>query len=1129
MGSQMATQSGMLCGRVLAAIAVLCGGVSGQVWSSGQTGADGVGVVLTKSEALEAAEAHYAAREVLREAAGSMPDEGLLKRLAELDDASGNGAAEDYQRLAELLGGRGTGAREEYLRVLRRGLEVSIRDGDAGRSAWFQARLDEAGERSGRLWMGEEGKTAGYGVWIPGGLAALAFVAGTAENSPPERFFANYCRTIRRSTSFKDKKQSDAYVAPIREHFRSVAALEELGAREGHTVKIVLSLADGASRRRTKKVASLLGWELEDGKKGVKVAAGGKEAQARRQDTASALGVDEASAEEALGHGKPYAIEMRDEWAPLVVDEAAWRKALPATAKYPGGMAEAVAADPRLATVYAGIARMDGAAAKAVISGIGLKKLVEKNPELFYEAAEALAVEEGRAVTPGGARADAVWRGLSGADPSDPARFFAALFEKDGGKLLEFYATLAQLDGAHRRFFTASLERAEAFYRVQRDVPQYAMRQGGGFGRGPFVEFLRSVPLDDAGRVRFPGGPQVWLSAKDGPEGRSAEEDAILLRLAQSRDSGRGGKGVSELEKFRAVAQVDAHRRKPLDTASALLLKRWYGDAGAVYPYFAVLTGLELEDFQEFFRLAAQIRGRREKGWNEELGEVHSLIKLLCLLAEAGRLSEEQAAAEFGSICRRYLAANSAEEMAEAGLESVRKMLAAVGAGARPVDESLREMLLGRPEAVTVTLGGRAWEINPVKQRYEEYDAVREEQSAPRLGPLMAMVSAAAKLKAGGADAAAAMAAIEQAAQELSSAAAPELAVDRLRDTVARLRQMAKNKKPDTVGMDKLCRELVAEVSPLVKQALAGVIYAYYFRPDDLLVSEDPMLVRKHRFVPLSPLEKKEEFPATELEIRGREAGSYFQGGFAGFSEAVGLAAASGRGGLAAQTFVGMELAAIRATPWQRLRDRDVRLAALRIRVGREWIVEAAEKPEVKMALEEATQGLLSQARRADLGNAIRRRDWASAWGAVTVGDLYHLGEAALGAGEKNGWDSPAVRAAREEMTRGPHRMDLLGGTLRGLYGCDHPHLLAAAPYEEYEHEARTEHLAERAAEFKLYLAAWAAREGMPAAAMQAVAEPLVRRLMGRMDLADAHDWRVALESLDKLNGAAVEAVLDKP
>ncbi len=249
-------------------------------------------------------------------------------------------------------------------------------------------------------------------------------MAGIAGNSPRERFFADYCRTIRRSTGSGDKRLIDAFVAPIREHFRTVTELEELGTRKGHTVTIVLSLADTASRRRTKRAASLLGWEVQAGKKGVTVAAGVKQTQARRQDTASALGVDEASAQEALGRGKPYAIEIRDEWAPLVVDEAVWRKTFYAAADYPGGMAEAVVAEPGMATVYAGMARMDGAAAKAVVSGIGLKKLAEKNPELFYQAAEALAVAGGRALAPGGPQADAVWRELSGADPSDPARFF---------------------------------------------------------------------------------------------------------------------------------------------------------------------------------------------------------------------------------------------------------------------------------------------------------------------------------------------------------------------------------------------------------------------------------------------------------------------------------------------------------------------------------------------------------------------------------------------------------------------------------------------------------------------------------------------------------------------------------
>ena len=1108
---------------------------------------------VVKSEALEEGEQDYAAREVLRTAAKSHRDAGLMARLAALDDVSGTGAAGDYMELARLLDAPGAGKKDEYVRVLRRGLEVSIRDEEDAASTWFQARLREEGAGAGELWVGLQGTASRHGAWVPGGLDALAFVAGSRAKGPPERFFLNYCRQVRVSTAYEDKKQEEQYVGSIREHFRLMTELEALGTRKGRTVTILLSLADGASRRRTKKVMSLLGWKLRAGKKGVDVAAGEKTKQAKRQDTASALGMDEASVEDALGQGKPYAMEIRDEWAPMVVDEQDWRKQFYPAANYPGGFAEAVAVDPRLARVYAGFARMEAAAAEAVVSGIGLKQLVEKYAELFYQASSALAVEVGRAAAPGGRQADGVWRKLTGADPANPGRFFQALFEKDDGNLLEFYATLAQLDLPHQRLFTASVSRAEEFYRVQRDTPEYSLRRRRVFGGGPFTEFLRGVPLDGMGRVLFPGGPEVWMVAKGGRDdgrvsrklskvSRADQEDEILLRLAKTRYSGLSSRRISELDNYLAVARVDAHRSKPLDAASALLLAQWYAEAGTVYPYFAVLTGLEFGDFQQFFELAAYLRQHHGSEWNEELGEVHSLIELLCLFEEAGRLGERQAAAQFSAVCRRYLAADSAERMAEAGLESVRAILAEAGGATQPPDEGLRTMLLGTPGAVNVALGGREWEVDSVKDRAGEYDEVIEMQKTPRLAPLLAILDAAAKLKAGGAEAEGQLAAIEKAAAVLDDAAVSKKTAatgkqrkdltafqpGKLRDLAARLKRQEGKRKTNGQEVDKLCGELLAEINPLVEDSLAGVIYAYYLRPADLLVSEDPLLVRKHRFTPLNPTEKNVTFPALGLEVSSEGVGSYFEGGFAGFSELAGQAAANGKNGMAEKTYLGMQLGAIRATPWPRLRDADLRLAALRIRLGREWILESAEKAEAKSALEEATQGLLSVGRRSDLLNAIDRRDWRSAWGSVTLGDLYHLGEAALGKGEKAGWSSPVVEAATSEMHRGPHRMNLFGATLLGLFGCDHSHLLAVAPYEEYEHEVRPNDLAERTSEFKLYLADYAVRQGLPAAAMGAVAEPVLRRLMEKLTMADPHDWRAVLASLSQLDDAGVEEALEK-
>src|SRR5207249_1627153 len=143
------------------------------------------------------------------------------------------------------------------------------------------------------LWTDVRDRTAQNGVWVPGGLAALAFIAQGKEKSTPERFFLDYCRTIRANTNVANHKIIDAYLETIREHFRLVAALEALGKRDGNQVKIVLLVKDKASQKKMEKVMNLLGWKMHASKKGVSLESGEKASQAKRQDTASAQAIDE--------------------------------------------------------------------------------------------------------------------------------------------------------------------------------------------------------------------------------------------------------------------------------------------------------------------------------------------------------------------------------------------------------------------------------------------------------------------------------------------------------------------------------------------------------------------------------------------------------------------------------------------------------------------------------------------------------------------------------------------------------------------------------------------------------------------------------------------------------------------
>ena len=126
-------------------------------------------------------------------------------------------------------------------------------------------------------------------------------------------------------------------------------------------------------------------------------------------------------------------------------------------------------------------------------------------------------------------------------------------------------------------------------------------------------------------------------------------------------------------------------------------------------------------------------------------------------------------------------------------------------------------------------------------------------------------------------------------------------------------------------------------------------------------------------------------------------------------------------------------------------------------------------------------------------------------------------------------WESPLVLATRREMDiNRSSQLELLGANLAELFGCDHPHLMFLAPYEEFERYMFPDKLAERLSEFKLYLANYADSAGIPAAALEEIAEPLARQLLGRASMSDTRDWFAVPEAMSAIDTALVEAVMGK-
>jgi predicted Zn-dependent protease len=1089
---------------------------------------------IVKADALEKQGQMYHAHSALKEGAAAAQDPVLLSRLASTEDSYGASAADAYARSAESL----SASSPERLRMIERGFDVAMRDGNLKQAQAFAAALQSAGRPEFLGLLGAESR-AGSTTVVPGGRDALSFAAHMKEGIPPDRFFAEYARTLIDQIGTHPDANSHLYTDAIEEHFQRIAALAEFGKRDGNRVVITLALNGKDARRHTEKVLSALGITLRVSKGKVELDRGESKSKARQQETLSALAVDELGIQTALQDGKSYTLEIPYESVPIYPNEKLWREAFYANDKDPGGFATALLRMPAMARLYVGLSLLDTKSVSALLSAVNIKGLYDNYGDLLFLYAPALALQGAHAAVPGGPNAESIWARLLGGRPDQPGAFFRALLDRDDGRLLAFFSTLSELDSPHQAFFTNNLSRTTQFYKL---FTSAGLGQRGLFTQrldSTFAEVLRSVPLDSTGHVDFPGSAEVWTVAEGHSSTEQARkllkrvskavapevEDVILLRLAQTRYNDKAARHT-ELDNFLAVSRINAHRSKPLDEEAALLLAQRYSDSLGAYAYFTDLTALEAADFRSFFTAVDRIRSHSAIDANVQLGQLHALIELLCLLNRRQAITDDEAAKLFRYVCEHFSSASDDAAYTSASLDSVRSILSYCQREEKEAspDDKIRSCLLG--------LRGESG-----SRRAIEFQQVLDAQAIPSLTDLFSIYDGTAKLLAG-------IASIQKGATGLHSVALPKgtKITEKEKDFVLRydptpvgrvvgqLVQQASKSRVNRKEVEKLCTELLANLEPQVTAALAGPIYAYFLRPSDLVVSDDSLLVRKHRYFDFSNPQAQMN-PESDFRPESQGSGSYFVGGFATFGLSAGSAAGARwrTGSPAATAVIGAEIGAIRSANWDRLEESDQRLLGLRVEVAREWVFESARFPEALRGLSEETMGLLSPTRRSDLLSGIEAKDWREVWDSITLPDLFALGGRYLDRFKTDPWSSPVTSALRSAAAvNDGSRLRTLGAITYRSFGCAHPDLLHDAPYEVYERHLLPDDMAERSAEFKLFLAFRADSIGVEPTALADVAETLAAKAFLAARMTDFGDWRSQLAAYGSITSGDLEQALNK-
>ena len=516
-----------------------------------------------------------------------------------------------------------------------------------------------------------------------------------------------------------------------------------------------------------------------------------------------------------------------------------------------------------------------------------------------------------------------------------------------------------------RSIFARSPGRVKRYYECFRESPD--MKRGAErlTDNSSFVEFLREVPLNEDGSVDFPGSPEVWMVAKGQKNTAGAvakltrkmkkkaapdDEDEILLRLARTGYKS-ASREHSELSNFVAVCRLDAERSEPMTPESALLLAQNFAAYGHLYPYFAALGDLDAADYQSVLDLAAKLAALDPVTANTRLGEFHGALALLAIAGRTRRDADAEKLALLRKTLSRYAAAASSAQWTAASLDLLDELTLATPNRPPSHDEAMRDLLVGRDRPENVLLSTGEVSINPNGRRRKAFAQVLRLQKAPPLDALFAIREGVAKPSLDG---------IRTAISQLPVIAVPKdwhLANDErksierfqtasLQASFHRLEAISAKRKHKEKDLERETEQTLGELEPWTELAISSLVYAWYLDPSDLVVSEDPLLLRKHQFVELDATSgKRAYFDASNFFASSRSEGSYFVGGFSSFGSAAGQARAAGNhlGGGAGDAFAAALFASLRGTDWQLLTDPVLQAFAARIRIAREWIVQSAK------------------------------------------------------------------------------------------------------------------------------------------------------------------------------------------
>ncbi len=1009
--------------------------------------------------------------------------------------------------------------------ILRRLAELDVLDGDhAALSKDLDAyrRAGGTGLEAPAASVPQAAAASGVAL-IPGPLRSFARMAALAPDLSKDDLLAALARNVvtngYQASSGNEALEQTEYLKLV---VRYLSQARELDGLAGKDKEIRIEACDSSE---TADLLRVLGYRIR-GACGTDLAL--ETVNASRAFLTIDSGFPLAALEVALRTNRPFHYAYGPSEAPVLYGTDYW---MPGGEQKNGPFVDYFVSDPSLCRLYLGLAKLDPFTAGQLRKTMPLPRLRAYAHVLDFFGG-MFEIRDGKAVVPGGKRAEKVWGELVGAPVENPTSFFEKLLAKDDGWMASYYDSLARASGPSLEYLTEPV-RMKRFYEAIR---------GKVTSPGPARPVFRSntemlmlttrLWVLPNGKPFIPGDLDVWRGLfMHHPKGRY---DAKLSKSASSwRDPddvvealfGLCRKSVENepLKIFLALTDLERRRKTPLDAATVDNLARSYRAMGSQYSIFSEAPELSAKTIGEYLDVADSTDQIRDSLVRADAGgTLQGLIGLWQILLRQGAIPDAKADAALAGILGRFETIRGERDVFDGGQAGVKLLLEAANVHGRSPQDGLIDLLSGTgpaPDAEVQT--GMA----------ENLIRIFEAQKLIPLDTLFGLVEnleGAAKGQKVNSElvskAAARIGEIQLPRAALSTAEKNALAFgywsERHIEVQRKLNLRAMMDKSE--GGAKKLDDIRALLAPFLRDTLVGFNYAYYAPPGAQLLLTNPVFVRSHDFIGLvgtSALWRR-----TEVQGNGwpASAGGKLVGSLAGLPYALAeseqnFLVPSKEQALIWGDLVPQILLGATVPRWWRVTPGQLHWVGLHMDLAEALYAEAALDPSRRAWVVEALRREAPPVRSAKVDRELQAGDARAAIDDTMPSEMFFLARAAVD--DKDAHGGPLAEEIRAEAAETPSEFDLTA--ISRAFGTPKPTLTNS--YEPQLLNLRTfpalmgyssRILAESWESSQLYYAALGDRLHVTPPQMNLLVPEWTRQTVERIFATHLEDWPALLRSL---------------